>query len=327
MILTNNLPKHSVILITYNQKNTISRAIDSLINQSVLPFEIIIGDDHSTDGTWDIILDYSGRYKELIIPVRTEINLGIYGNMNNLTQYVNGDIVTYLGGDDYYLNGIFESLNEYILLKKLSIIEDKFFFESPIIKIYGDGIKSLYKTIAFNKYSLFQIFLRGGASAGIIGISKKLFFELEPLNEDVGLWADLLWVLDIAYKNIGHKNIYIDKPFYCYSVGVGVTKSENKIKFSESFLGVTKNISKTYANILLKKDIIYIQYLEYEMKYKLNKKINNYFKFLKYHILNYNNLLNSSNWVDGFKKFISTKIKKLIKDFIKIFYNKKIGSS
>ena len=43
--------KISVIIPTYNRKKTLARAIQSVINQSLSPFEILIIDDGSNDGT------------------------------------------------------------------------------------------------------------------------------------------------------------------------------------------------------------------------------------------------------------------------------------
>ena len=69
--------KHTVLMVTYNQQDLLPIALDSLLSQSVLPYEIIISDDCSTDNTWDIIMVYSQKYPKLIKPIRNEKNLGV----------------------------------------------------------------------------------------------------------------------------------------------------------------------------------------------------------------------------------------------------------
>ncbi|MCX6003451.1 MAG: glycosyltransferase family A protein, partial [Chloroflexi bacterium] len=46
-----NNPKISVIIPAYNEADKISTCLDALLNQSIIPFEIIVVDGHSTDGT------------------------------------------------------------------------------------------------------------------------------------------------------------------------------------------------------------------------------------------------------------------------------------
>ena len=62
--------KVSVAIITYNQEEFIGKAIESAVNQVTdFEYEILVGDDLSTDGTRDIILAYQKRYPDKVIPV------------------------------------------------------------------------------------------------------------------------------------------------------------------------------------------------------------------------------------------------------------------
>ena len=47
-----------VLLSTYNGEKYIIDQLDSIVNQSIKPNEILIGDDNSTDSTLDLIFDY-----------------------------------------------------------------------------------------------------------------------------------------------------------------------------------------------------------------------------------------------------------------------------
>lgn len=63
--MTNEKPLVSVIMITYNEKEYISQALDSVLSQKVdFPYEILIGDDASTDGTQVILKKYAEKYRK-----------------------------------------------------------------------------------------------------------------------------------------------------------------------------------------------------------------------------------------------------------------------
>jgi glycosyltransferase involved in cell wall biosynthesis len=56
----------SVILTSYNQKAFLTEAIQSALDQTLAPFEIIIADDCSTDGSQELIQGYVNRYPGII---------------------------------------------------------------------------------------------------------------------------------------------------------------------------------------------------------------------------------------------------------------------
>ena len=53
--------KHSIIMICYNQEQYIRQALDSVLCEQIKPYEIIIGDDFSTDGTRKILREYKDQ--------------------------------------------------------------------------------------------------------------------------------------------------------------------------------------------------------------------------------------------------------------------------
>lgn len=67
------MPRISVILTSYNHEKYIAKAIDSVLNQTFVDFELIILDDASTDGSWGIIESYSDHR---IKAIRNKINQG-----------------------------------------------------------------------------------------------------------------------------------------------------------------------------------------------------------------------------------------------------------
>ena len=94
----------SVIITSYNQKHYLIEAVESVIGQTLRPHEIIVADDHSTDGeSVEIIGDYAARYPGWIKGVFQPQNIGIPKNRNAALRQVTGNYITILDGDDRFL--------------------------------------------------------------------------------------------------------------------------------------------------------------------------------------------------------------------------------
>jgi len=98
-----NLPRISVVIITYNFEKYLRECIDSILAQTLQPCEIVIYDDCSTDESWSIITEYSQRYPELFVVHRQAKNVGMHINANTALQRARGDLISWLDGDDRWL--------------------------------------------------------------------------------------------------------------------------------------------------------------------------------------------------------------------------------
>jgi len=95
--------KVSVICITYNHEKYIRQALDGFVmQQTAFRFEVIIGDDCSTDRTQQVIAEYCALYPDLFVPVLRERNIGIARNLLDLMQMARGTYVAMNEGDDYW---------------------------------------------------------------------------------------------------------------------------------------------------------------------------------------------------------------------------------
>ena len=95
----------SVCCLSYNQKSTVARMLDSILAQKTsFPFEIVIHDDASTDGTREIIEEYALRYPEKMVPVLQTENQYSKGKRPELflTPFIKGKYVALCEGDDYW---------------------------------------------------------------------------------------------------------------------------------------------------------------------------------------------------------------------------------
>jgi glycosyltransferase involved in cell wall biosynthesis len=98
-------PLVSVLMITYNHEAYIREALQSILMQQVsFPYEIVIGEDKSTDSTRHIVLEYQRRYPEKIRVRLAKENL-FSQRINPTVGVLNscrGMYVALLEGDDYW---------------------------------------------------------------------------------------------------------------------------------------------------------------------------------------------------------------------------------
>jgi glycosyltransferase involved in cell wall biosynthesis len=97
--------KVSVVCLTYNHENYIRDALDGFVLQKAnFRFEVIIGDDASTDGTADIINEYSNKYPHIFVPVLRDKNIGATKNLLDILARIRGKYVAINEGDDYWID-------------------------------------------------------------------------------------------------------------------------------------------------------------------------------------------------------------------------------
>ncbi len=96
-------PKLSVCVITYNHAEFIAKALDSVLMQRAsFEYEIVIGDDCSTDGTRETIKEYQRRWPEKVRPLFRDRNIGMQKNGKETIETCSGEYVACLEGDDYW---------------------------------------------------------------------------------------------------------------------------------------------------------------------------------------------------------------------------------
>jgi len=98
-------PLVSAVIITYNQEKYIEQTIECALAQKVnFPYEIIIGEDCSTDKTREICLRYQERYPDKIKVVTSSKNIGLLGNYYRAVLASHGKYIAVCAGDDYWHN-------------------------------------------------------------------------------------------------------------------------------------------------------------------------------------------------------------------------------
>ena len=95
----------SVVCTTYNQQAYIAQAVDSFLAQRLsVPYEILIHDDASTDGTREILKSYAERYPDVIKVIQQQTNKYSTGQrvFDIALSYARGEYIAPCEGDDFW---------------------------------------------------------------------------------------------------------------------------------------------------------------------------------------------------------------------------------
>ena len=97
-------PVLSVIFITYNHERYVEKALRSVCEQETdFPFEVVVGEDCSTDRTREILKKVAEEYPDRVRLLFREKNFGRPTlNVYNTTMECRGEFLAYLEGDDYW---------------------------------------------------------------------------------------------------------------------------------------------------------------------------------------------------------------------------------
>lgn len=93
----------SVGILTYNQVQYIRQCLDAVLMQDVnFDYEIVVGDDASSDGTQEILREYANRYPNKFVLLLGEKNEGISMNYKKVLSASRGKYIALCEGDDFW---------------------------------------------------------------------------------------------------------------------------------------------------------------------------------------------------------------------------------
>lgn len=230
--------KVSVCVVTYNQEKYIAECLDSLVSQETdFKFEIIVGEDCSTDGTRAIVQQYVDKYPDLIKPIFHDQNVGAVENVKQVYIAAKGKYIAHMDGDDMALptklQRQFDILEENVDCNICS-------HDMKVITSEGKAKKSIWK-YSEGKYSLFDLYQR----LPFFAHSSKMFknkYELEFWNELLS--EPNILDIDVHIANLEDGLIYhINELLGVYRVDSGV--SNKGLKYNEALpVGVERVFEK-----------------------------------------------------------------------------------
>jgi glycosyltransferase involved in cell wall biosynthesis len=209
--------KVSVLMITYNHEKFIAQAIESILMQVVdFDYEIVIGEDCSTDQTREIVCTYQSIYPETIKLFLPSQNVGVNRNFEQVLKRCKGEYVALLEGDDYWSDN-------HKLQRQVDFLDqhhDCMICCHDVHVIYENKntLPRLYCTWEQPEFSNLQDLLnRNFIATPSTMFRNNLFDQWPDWFYDIKLVDWLLHILNAQAGKIG----YINKPMAVYRVHSG----------------------------------------------------------------------------------------------------------
>ncbi|WP_233004654.1 glycosyltransferase family 2 protein [Exiguobacterium aurantiacum] len=271
--------KVSVIIPTYKRSEYLSRAIESILNQTYEILEIIVIDDNHPDS--QDRLETKKRMKKYnendkVIYHQNKFNLGGALARNEGIKIATGEFVTFLDDDDYYEVNKIESQIKYMLINNLdlSFTNIKIFNENNKMVDYRDHkyVKSLHNkdllkyhllhhltptnTYMFKTSSLKKI---GGFDDAIMG--QEFHLMLKSINSGLKIgYLPTDYVVQILHSK--------------ERISVGPNKINAEIELYK--------LKKGYNEIFNSKEKRYLKFRHRAVLAIVHKRSRNYLEFIKY---------------------------------------------
>jgi glycosyltransferase involved in cell wall biosynthesis len=193
----------AVCLLTYDHAALVESTLDSVLAQSLSGFELIVSDDGSTDGTWEIITRRAAADPR-IRALRTPRNLGMAGNANFAARHSARPFLALLHHDDLYrpdllekwLGVMWRQADVTFVFNSYGVFADGRVLGHPFSDERLDGARFLER----------HLFARWGCPVrGTALIRRRDFDAVGGLREEFGLLADVdLWMRLAARGAVGY---------------------------------------------------------------------------------------------------------------------------
>lgn len=253
----------NVLVLCYKQEHYIGRALDSVLCQKEWGLKnIIIQDDCSPDGTWEILQEYACKYPDIVKPYRNEHNKGIYGNWQAMIDNRGeADLYVTLAGDDAFCDGFFKEIQ--IFKEKHPVPSSEPFgilMDWKVVR--ANGMESVARNEALRKdVQPFRLQLRGLIHPRGMLLSKGTIdrFKKIPLEHGIPLAET---VADLQKTYLTHHIYYVPFVAAIYYANIGVTTNLKKYNYTKDRIYSLDHLHEYFD--LREADKEYIQYSKYK---------------------------------------------------------------
>lgn len=232
------MSKVSVIIPVYNVENFLKQCLDSVANQTLQDFQVIVVDDGSTDGSGKICDDYAALDSRFI--VIHKINGGLASARLAGAEKATGDYIINVDGDDYLEKDMLKSLYDAAITNDCDVAVCTFNRILPDGSIQKAGYKlsGVYDRQRIKKELV--PFIVPGTDAEIFSpnvwtklIRRELYLKnLTYYDKNLSMSEDV--VITVANLINAQSLVYVDKPLYNYRITEGQMTAKYRAEYYDS---------------------------------------------------------------------------------------------
>ena len=222
----------SVAIATYNGSKFVEEQLNSILNQTIVPREIIVVDDCSNDDTVQIINKLQKKHANIYLFINDN-NCGPIETFKNAILKCNYDFISLCDQDDIWeLNKLQRCYEELLIINDVNR-PCMVFSDLKMIDVFGNAMEPSFWTVqGYNprKFNLKQLLIGNIVTGCTIMINKCMKEEISKMPVDDVMMHDH-WIALIAYTNGNFKIIY--EKLIRYRIHQTSVTLKSKISFSQ----------------------------------------------------------------------------------------------
>jgi glycosyltransferase involved in cell wall biosynthesis len=223
-------PLISIIIPTYNRADLISKAIQSVIDQSYKNWELIVVDNYSDDNTKEVIEAFNDDRILMLFTPRTG---SVAASRNLGVSYSKGEWIAFLDSDDWWFPNKLECVHN-VIQKQPDLI----YHDLQIVALDGTLLGRKSTRSRKLKDPLYLDLLLNGNDIALssVVVRRQIFLEVNGMNESPAFFAVEDYDTWLRIAQITNRFVHIPKVLGAYQLHSGnIGKINNFQYLSEAF--------------------------------------------------------------------------------------------
>lgn len=250
------MPNVSIIVPVYNGEKYIRQCLDSLMNQTLNDYEVLVINDGSTDSTSAILEEYETRYN--FVRVLTQENRGLYRTRERGIAEARGTYIGWVDADDYVEPDMFAVLYDTAIKNN----SDMVYCDYDFFPAKGRHKNKWYRPYNGKK----DVHLMEVNSQPWNKLARKAFLNELEIGRMIPSCFDEAYIKALLFAN---NLVSIDRELYHYRMGTGsMSTSFKNVAHYERFIQASKALEAEMLP-LIKGDQYWEDYFGYRIDYYL----------------------------------------------------------